>query len=125
MAFSGVFLTSVLLAAGLSVPPAPAVATAGAPVLRLVPDRGSGVQSVDVPITARSLRPVVHGRAAGTRTPMLRTSTYRMLGLTWHGADPHLRVRTRSAGAWSAWRPMPTLTDLPDADSPEESRAVH
>ncbi len=112
MAYSGVLLTSVLLAAGLSVP-GPAVATAaGPPILRLAPDRGSGVRSLDVRLTTR-------------RTPMLRTSTYRMLGLTWHGADPRLRVRTRSAGTWSAWRPMPALTDLPDRGSPEGSRPVH
>jgi len=125
MAFSGVLLTSVLLAAGLSVPSAPSVATDGAPLIRLVSDPGSGVRSVDVPLTARTLRTVGAARAAGTRTPMLRTSTYRMLGLTWHGADPQLRVRTRSAGAWSAWRPMPALTDLPDTGTPEGSRPVH
>src|SRR6478672_11456276 len=125
MAFSGVLLTSVLLAAGLSVPSAPSVATDGAPLIRLVSDPGSGVRSVDLPLTARTLRTVGAARAAGTRTPMLRTSTYRMLGLTWHGADPQLRVRTRSAGAWSAWRPMPALTDLPDTGTPEGGRRVH
>ena len=112
MAYSGVLLTSVLLAAGLSVPGPAAGTAAGPPVLRLAPDRGSGVRSLDVRLTTR-------------RTPMLRTSTYRMLGLTWHGPDPHLRVRTRSAGTWSAWRPMSALKDLPDTGTPEGSRSVH
>ena len=40
-----------------------------------------------------------------------------MLALTWDAREtaPEADVRTRADGGWSDWRPMPVLTDAPDA----------
>lgn len=92
-------LTTVLLAA-----PGAAAALpddrAAAPVVRLQPDRGTAVRSFEVLVTAAD---------SGPR----RTSTYSMIGLTWRGADPTLRVRSRGTDGWSDWLHADVMSDGP------------
>jgi uncharacterized protein with LGFP repeats len=99
-------------------PPVAAEPTGPAtPVLRLEPAVGSGVSSVTLPL-ARSLRDAGAGER---RTASLGATSFSLVALTWRGADPALRVRTRSDGEWGRWLPAPALTDLPDAG--DEGRA--
>lgn len=58
-------------------------------------------------------------RAGGTRTIRLETATYKMVGVTWRGADPDLEARTRSAGHWTPWSRLGVLEDLPDPTTSE------
>jgi uncharacterized protein with LGFP repeats len=51
----------------------------------------------------------------------LRTSGVDLVGLTWRGEAGAIRVRTRSAGSWTDWRPVPVLEDRPDDGSTESS----
>ncbi|MDP3894032.1 hypothetical protein, partial [Nocardioides sp.] len=85
-------VTACTLTTGLLAAPAAAAAPPGdrsaVPVLRLQPDRGTAVRSVEVPVTAAH---------SGPR----RTSPYSMIGLTWRGADPTLRVRSRGSDGWT------------------------
>ncbi len=102
------------------VPTAVAGPTRPAPLLRLERDASSVVGSLTVPLgpslspsPGSSLDPGEH------RTGRLTTTAYEMVGFTWHGPDPDLRVRTRTAGAWGRWLPAPALTDVPDQGSGE------
>ncbi|GEP39757.1 hypothetical protein NPS01_34200 [Nocardioides psychrotolerans] len=106
MRISGIatLVTSVSLATGLLVVPTPVVGAAPAapttdawPVLRLQAEPGSGVRSLEVP-------------AAEARTPRA-TSSYSMVGLTWRGTDPGLRVRSRGPEGWRPWREAEVLVD--------------
>lgn len=81
------------------------------PVLRLQPDRGSLVRAVEVPVTAATSGPQ-------------RTTTYSMIGLTWHGVDPQLRVRARGADGWGAWLHPEVLDDAPDGGETSRVRAT-
>lgn len=53
-------------------------------------------------------------------TARLRSTTYRMVAVTWRGADPTVQVRTRGVrSGWSGWRELETLEDGPSVGSPE------
>lgn len=65
--------------------------------LRLQADPGSSVRSLEVP-------------AAQARAPRA-TSSYSMVGLTWRGPDPTLRVRSRGPEGWRPWREAEVLVD--------------
>lgn len=111
MRFSGTasLATACLLAIGLMDAP-PSLAEAGpnaardpwgsGSVLRLTPDVGLSTRSVEVPA------------AAALRGPV-RTGSYSMVGLTWHGDDPALRVRAHAADGWGPWRAAGVMDDGP------------
>ncbi|MFA6574977.1 MAG: peptidoglycan recognition protein [Nocardioides sp.] len=101
-------LTTGLLAAPGASAAAPDDRSAS-PVVRLLPDRGSPVRAAEVPVT--------------TGSPQ-RTSTYSMVGLTWHGAAPELRVRARGTDGWGAWLHPEVLDDGPDGAETSRVRAT-
>ncbi|WP_082500178.1 N-acetylmuramoyl-L-alanine amidase [Nocardioides sp. Leaf285] len=135
----------LLIAAGAGVVAVPAIAalarwgpgqepTTPDGRLMLSADDGSDVGELEVALDDRRLRPVDASgrvvqddggagapsgrRVAGAETwstGPLETTSFAMLGLTWRGSDPVLRVRTRSGGAWAPWRSTPALADGPDA----------
>jgi hypothetical protein len=73
---------------------------------RPVPET-SGVAARDVPLEADLLnRP-------------LRTKAVDLVGVTWRGEAPPVRVRTRSDRTWSGWRPTEVMDDGPDSASAE------
>lgn len=117
-------LLALTCGATLLLPTTGASAAGGPPPVRLRPVAGSVVRSAAVPLTSSSLHDVAPGRSE-RRTTQLGTGSYDLVGVTWRAsaatasAAPHLRVRTRSAGAWSDWEPLPALTDLPDAATSE------
>ena len=91
-----------------------------APLLRLERQPGSVVRSVELPLVASRLARVGGGES---RTRRLATTTYKMVGLTWRGRDPRLRVRTHDATGWSRWAAVEPLTDLPDDVAAEARRS--
>src|SRR6476620_3716193 len=111
----------LVLGLGLTLLPAPGASAAAGdpPPVRLRPVAGSVVGSAAVPLRGSSR----HGASGRERrTARLGTASYALVGVTWRAsaaAAPHLRVRTRSAGGWSPWEPMPVLTDRPDATTAE------
>lgn len=104
MRFSGIvtWATAFTLTTGLSVLPPTAVGAVGAAAspatIRLTADGGGVVRSAEVPVTE------------GPR----RTTSYSMVGLTWRGSDPTLRLRTRGVDGWSPWQVPEVLDDGPD-----------
>jgi hypothetical protein len=91
----------------------PQTTATDASVIRLHAERGSDVRSAEVPVTAAS---------SGPR----RTSPYSMVGFTWAGSDPVLRVRSQGAGGWSAWRTPEVLEDGPTSGTEGvATRATH
>lgn len=97
-------VTSVTLTSGLLVVSTPLHGAATPPpggetraVLRLEAEAGSTVRSLEVP-------------ASGARAPR-RTTSYSMVGLTWRGADPDLRIRSRGPDGWRAWRETEVLAE--------------
>lgn len=97
-------VTFVALTTSLLVVPTAAVgAVEAAPTaavrqpLQLRADPGTTVRSLEV-------------RAGEARTPRA-TSSYSMVGLTWRGADPTLRVRSRGPEGWRPWREAEVLVD--------------
>lgn len=99
MRISGIatLVTSATLATALIASPTPTGAAADRPALRLEAAAGSDTRSLEVP-------------AAEARAPR-RTSSYSMVGLTWRGADPALRVRSRGPEGWRPWRETEVLAD--------------
>ncbi len=68
---------------------------------------GDGLNVIELRVSARRLnRP-------------LKTSGFSMVGLTWRGESPPIRVRARSGDRWRAWRTPDLLTDGPDKRSGE------
>jgi hypothetical protein len=92
--------------------PAPGAGSSAPPLLRLQREPGSPVSALEMPLVASSWRPSAGGAAT---TPRLSTTPYSMVGVTWHGADPALSVRSRTDGRWGDWHPLRALTDGPDA----------
>ena len=109
-------VVSTLVAGLLAGVPTAAAGTSRPPLLRLQADPGSPVSTLELPLGASSWRPSPRGPAT---TPRLRTTTYSLVGATWRGAesgaDPGVRVRSRTGGRWGDWRSLPVLTDRPDA----------
>lgn len=94
------------------------------PSLELSADDGSDVRALEVRLGDDWLPQVGTGRWASTQ---LRTSTHSMLAFTWAAAgvssaadDPKIRVRSRVAGAWTDWRVVRALHDLPDPGTTED-----
>ncbi|WP_341928261.1 peptidoglycan recognition protein, partial [Nocardioides psychrotolerans] len=85
------------VAGAASAAPAAGPVVDARPVLRLQADPGSSVRSLEVP-------------AAEARAPRA-TSSYSMVGLTWRGPDPSLRVRSRGPEGWRPWREAEVLVD--------------
>ncbi|WP_309647053.1 N-acetylmuramoyl-L-alanine amidase [Nocardioides sp.] len=85
------------VAGAASAAPAAGPAVAARPVLRLQVDPGATVRSLEV-------------LAAEARAPRA-TSSYSMVGLTWRGTDPTLRVRSRGPEGWRPWREAEVLAD--------------
>lgn len=111
--------TLVTRAAALSTVPALG-ALAGPlapPVSGATTTRSGGVTTHEISLGGQRLARSGTGRWA---TGRLDTATYRMLALTWSGAAPGLRVRTRSGGRWSSWQALRVLHDGPDAGSGED-----
>ena len=79
-----------------------------------------GVASLDLPLDGRRLTSAGTGR---WQTKQLPTSTHSMVALTWRrdGADPRVRIRSRSGGRWQPWQSLPVLHDLPDLGSAEHT----
>jgi len=88
-----------------------------APILRLTEVPDSVVSSLSLPLGDDAFPGL--GKEAATQTVELETSPYSMVALSWRGDDAPLWVRTRTDGAWSDWRRLASLTDLPDRDSGE------
>lgn len=115
MRFSGIatWATAFTLTTGLALsPPAAAIISPGgdpsSATIRLRADPGSPVRSTQVPVTD------------GAR----RTSSYSMLGVTWRGSAPTLRLRTHNAGGWSPWQVPEVLDDGPDGAERTTLRAT-
>ncbi|GAB7005061.1 N-acetylmuramoyl-L-alanine amidase [Nocardioides sp. AN3] len=117
----------VALALALAVPllvlgtPAPTFSTSFAataaaavsPAVRLRPT-GGGVSQADLSLVGRLGRRVDGGR----RSPVMTTSGFSMVGVTWTGRTAPGRVAVRwpdDRGRWSRWQTLPTQTDLPGA----------
>ena len=91
----------------------------GPPALELSADDGSDLGELEVRL-GDDLLPQVGQRRWGST--QLRTSTHSMLAFTWaanRSAQPKVQVRSRVRGGWTDWRPVRTLTDLPDPGSGE------
>jgi len=87
--------------------------------LRLQPD---GVAALDLPLADL---PGVARPAGGLRTPVIETSRFAALGVTWRRGDGRVRARwRRESGGWTEWRNLPRLLHGPDADSVEAAGAV-
>ena len=74
----------------------------------------------EVPLDAP--RSAARGSDTTWRTGPMATEHFALVGLTWRAGatDPRrVRVRTRRAGSWSAWRTLPLLEDGPDPTSAE------
>ena len=89
--------------------------------LRLRPD-DDVVSALDVPLTTDagtgSRARVLPGRPV--RTPVLETSRFAMLGVTWRSGRGTVRARARRTdGRWTAWRSLPVLHDRPDHGTAE------
>lgn len=119
-----VALTGAVVASVLAAPstgpaealPAPAVASAASLV-----DHGDGVRSLDVTLGEGTL---ARGAAGRYRSEVVRAGRFSMVGVTWRGGSRAVRVTVRSGGAWTAWTPLPMLTDGPDGDSGEGAGIV-
>ena len=113
MTFWGIRLPvlTALVAGVLSVPTTTAAA-AGPPTpepsvpLRLEAS-ADGVSALDVRLTDDRL-----GKP-------LRTSGFDLVGVTWRGAAPPVRLRTRTDGRWSGWRATTVISDGPDRGTAE------
>ncbi|WP_125037830.1 peptidoglycan recognition protein [Nocardioides sp. LS1] len=116
---------ALVMAAGLALPVPVGAHAAGKPhrppevLLRSVGD--SGVREADVRLRRSDFHDTTDGADGDRRTKRLRTSSYRLAGLTWRGDGSSLMMRNRAGSGWSAWHPMPALSDLPSADSPDAS----
>lgn len=64
------------------------------------------------------------GRLAVLSAP-LAADPFRLVGLSWApgSAPTAVQVRTRTAGAWSAWIDLEVTEDVPDVNTPEGRRA--
>ena len=83
--------------------------------------RGGLVAAEDTDLDGRAMARSGSGRWS---TGELDTETFRMVGVTWRGTDrPSVRVRTRTAGRWSGWQPLPLLDDGPDPGDGTDSAA--
>ncbi len=119
MRISGIatLVTSVTLTAGLLAVPTPVGASPAdgsgqvRPVLRLQPDADASGRS-----RGRSLEVPAAEASDGPR----RTSSYSMVGLTWRGTDPTLRVRSRGPEGWRPWRDAEVLPDIAGAGTAGE-----
>jgi uncharacterized protein with LGFP repeats len=72
------------------------------------------VRALELPLRASSWRA---SPAGPPTTQRLRTTTYSLVGVTWRGADPDVRVRSRTDGQWGNWRSLGVLDDRPDLDA--------
>jgi hypothetical protein len=88
-------------------PPAHASSASPGDTLALTRVAGSPLSDLDVAVGRRAI--------VTTRTP------FSLVGVTWHGADPVVRVRVRAAGEWSSWQRVPVLEDGPDPGSEGET----
>jgi len=128
MGFSDVFLdrrdlsrlaTAVAAAAGTVAVAAPtsAVRLTGGRRRRLRHHHPDGVDALDLPLATL---PGVARRAGGIRTPVIQTTRFTALGVTWRRGDGRVRARWRQeSGGWTEWRNLPRLTHGPDPGSPE------
>lgn len=81
--------------------------------------RHVALTGVDAPSLARAAATATTARVA-VLTPERLTPAFRLIGVTWTGADPAgVQVRTRTAGVWSPWRTLGVQEDGPDAGTAE------
>ncbi len=90
--------------------------------VRLRRDPGSIVSAADVPLVAAD----VQARPGGVlRTPVIPTTGFSLVGVTWRGGDGTARARVRQDGrGWGPWRDLRALCDRPDATTPEGRHSV-
>ncbi len=82
--------------------------------LRTQPD---GVDALDLPL---GLLAGLARRSDGFRTPVIETTRFTALGVTWRRGDGGVRARwRRESGGWTEWRRLPRLTHGPNPGSPE------
>ncbi len=91
---------------------------AGLPRLQLSAEGDSDVAALEVDLGDALLPKVARGRWLSSRLP---TTTHSMVGFVWprDATAPALQISSRRDGAWSAWRTVPVLHDLPDEDDAE------
>ncbi|RHW27706.1 hypothetical protein D0Z08_08585 [Nocardioides immobilis] len=64
-------------------------------------------------------------RAGGLRTPVVATTRFAALGVTWGRGDGRVRARwRRERNGWTEWRTLPRLAHGPDPDSDEAAAAT-
>jgi hypothetical protein len=90
----------------------------GLPQLQLSADGDSDVAALEVALGDELLPSVGRHRWRSARLP---TTTHSMVGFVWprDAAEPRLLVSSRRSGAWSPWRQVPVMHDLPDKDDAE------
>jgi len=87
--------------------------------LQLQPD---GVAALDLPLADL---PATTRRDRGLRTPVIETSRFTALGVTWRRGGGRVRARwRRESGGWTEWRLLPRLGHGPDPDSSEGKGAA-
>ncbi|MGA8846048.1 MAG: N-acetylmuramoyl-L-alanine amidase [Nocardioides sp.] len=115
-----------LLRAGGAAVAAGTVATVGVPrvafaapqdprsriVLRAT--EATGIRLAEVELAVRASP---SGAAGPWTSDPLRADRFSLIGFSWpaHAPTPSLEVRHARGTAWTAWRPLPTLDDRPDA----------
>lgn len=109
-------------AAGAAAQAAPPVDRVLSGRRRLRPEPGA-VDALDL---ALATVPRAGRRADGrVRTPVIETTRFRMIGVTWGRGGGRVRARwRRERGGWTGWRELPRLAHGPDHSGLERGRAA-
>lgn len=91
--------------------------------LQLRPDPGSVVSALDVPLSGSSAPVSMRPVPGAVRTPVMETTRFTLLGVTWRSGRATVRARVRRTdGTWTAWRRLEKLHDGPDPSTAEGRR---
>lgn len=75
-----------------------------------------GMDTLEVPVRTAGVRSI---GVSHWRSEPLDATTFSMVGFIWASSSPQapsVRVRTRRAGAWSSWWPLPAAHEQPGAN---------
>ncbi|WP_183095169.1 N-acetylmuramoyl-L-alanine amidase [Nocardioides stalactiti] len=98
-----------------------AVAVPARPRRRRLEEQSDGVATLDLPLAPLAAGT---GRGDGMRTPVIATTRFTVLGVTWRQGQGRVRARwRRESGGWTDWTSLPQLTHGPDRGTAEGDRA--